>query len=90
MTVIAKLRQNRFANLSLEVTKGDLLLPDCYTKYIYNGKVYDVTAGQYIRPGVWSREELAQAGLLDAVEAGVFTPSQHEQFMERLLDVYGK
>jgi hypothetical protein len=57
--------------------------------YEYFGQILDVTAKQYIRPGVWTREELARAGLLDAVESGIFTPEQHRRFLERLLHVYG-
>ena len=55
--------------------------------YLYQGKVLDPTARQYVKPskaGVWTEEELARAGLKDAVDSGVFTPEQHGQFLKKL------
>jgi hypothetical protein len=48
-----------------------------------------VTAKQYVRPGVWTPEELAYAGLTEVVEAGVFTPEQHRIFMAKLNQLLG-
>jgi len=60
---------------------GDRLFHEVYE---HQGMVYDVTAKQYVRHGVWVPEELAEAGLIKAVELGVFTPEQHRVFMAKL------
>jgi hypothetical protein len=55
--------------------------------YHYQGKVIDPTARQYVKPakaGVWTQKGLAEAGLKDAVDSGVFTPQQHQQFLRKL------
>ena len=65
---------------------GDRLLHEVYE---HQGLVYDVTAKQYVRPGVWTPEDLAEAGLTDAVESGVFTPEQHRIFMTKLNQLLG-
>jgi RHS repeat-associated protein len=65
---------------------GDRLLHEVYE---HEGTVYDIEAKQYVRPGVWSQEELAQAGLTDAVESGIFTPEQHKIFMKKVIEVFG-
>ena len=51
--------------------------------------MYDVTAKQYVRPGAWTPEELAEAGLSEAVESGVFTPQQHKTFMQKVIQAFG-
>jgi hypothetical protein len=65
---------------------GDRLLHEVYE---HHGVVYDVTAKQDVRPGVWTPEELAEAGLTKAVELGVFTPEQHKVFMAKLNQFLG-
>jgi hypothetical protein len=65
---------------------GDRLLHEVYDR---QGVVYDVTARQYVRPDVWTEEELAEAGLTDAVESGVFTSEQHRLFMDKLNRLFG-
>lgn len=65
---------------------GDRLLHEVYE---HQGTVYDVTAKQYLRPGVWTQEELAQAGLTEAVESGMFTPEQHKTFMAKIIQLFG-
>jgi hypothetical protein len=65
---------------------GDRLLHEVYE---WHGKVFDVTAKQYVHPGVWTQEELAQAGLIEAVETGAFTPQQHKAFMEKVIRALG-
>lgn len=53
-----------------------------HVAYQYQGRVFDLAAGQYVRPGVWTAEALETAGLTRAVESGIFTPAQHSRFME--------
>jgi len=65
---------------------GDRLLHEVY---IHEGMTYDVTAKQYVRPGIWTPEELAEAGLIKTVESGVFTLEQHKTFMQRVIQVFG-
>ncbi len=65
---------------------GERLLHEVYE---HQGKVYDVTAKQYIRPDVWTQEELAHAGLAEAIESGVFTAEQHKTFMTKIIRILG-
>jgi len=60
-----------------------------HSAYRYGNKIYDLTAKQYVRPGVWTEEELAKAGLTEAVNTGVFTLEQHALFMEKIIRVFG-
>ncbi len=57
--------------------------------YQYQGRVFDLAAGQYVRPGVWTAEALEAAGLTREVESGVFTVEQHRRFMEFVCRVFG-
>ena len=58
-----------------------------HSVYDHGGKVYDLTAAQYMRPGMWTSSELAKAGLSEAVASGVFTLEQHAAFMKKVIDV---
>jgi hypothetical protein len=65
---------------------GDNLLHEAYER---NGVVFDPTAKQYVRPGLWDRAALEKAGLLDAVLSGAFTPAQHKRFMDLVCRTLG-
>jgi hypothetical protein len=65
---------------------GDNLLHEAYE---YQGRMFDVAAGQYVRPGVWTAEALEAAGLTKAVESGVFSLEQHATFMQVVCSALG-
>ena len=65
---------------------GERLLHEVYE---YQGKVFDVTAKQFVRPGLWTEEDLAHIGLTEAVETGAFTSQQHRVFMDKVIGGLG-
>ena len=65
----------------------------CWANVLYNGVRYvlDTSAAQYIKGSAFCTKApllepsaIIQAGLAEAVETGVFTPSQHQTFMSML------
>ena len=49
--------------------------------YRYGDRIFDVTAANYIKPGFATADEIASAGLTDAVKSGIFTLEQHATFI---------
>jgi hypothetical protein len=96
--VIAQVRAKHGLNCTLSVAELETQLPGGRVRHVggagmqhevyhYQGRVIDPTARQYVQParaGVWTEQELTQAGLRDAVDSGVFTPEQHTQFLRGL------
>ena len=74
---VASLRQSLPGGTSRSLPVGEA---GFHVVYIYEGRVIDAVAGQYIRNAAML-QQVEQAGLKATMESGVFTVEEHIQFM---------